>query len=246
MSFELEICCYNFTSCLIAEQAGGTRIELCADPGSGGITPGYGTIRMVKEKTRIPVYPIIRPRGGDFLYSDDEYVIMRKDIIMCKELGCEGIVIGLLHVDGSVDKRRTAMLVELAYPMGVTFHRAFDRAANAFEALTAIVETGCERILTSGQRPHAADAMPLLGDLVRSAGEDIIIMPGSGVRAANITVLAEKTGAREFHSSAGINLASKMAFKPLQMEEELTNLLTDKEEIKAMAEELAAYFAEAM
>ncbi len=246
MTFELEICCYNFASCLIAEQAGGTRIELCADPGNGGVTPGYGTIRMVKEKTRIPVYPIIRPRAGDFLYSEDEYVIMRKDIIMCKELGCEGVVIGLLNADGSVDKRRTATLVELAYPMGVTFHRAFDRAADPFAALTAIIETGCERILSSGQRPHAADAMPLLADLVRSAGEEIIIMPGSGVRAGNITLMAEKTGAREFHSSAGINMAGNMAFKSAQMEETLTHLLVDKEEIKAMAEQLAVYFAEVL
>src|ERR1043165_2114191 len=130
MQFELEICCFNLASCIIAEASGATRIELCADPAEGGTTPGYGTLRTVKEKTRIPVYPIIRPREGDFLYDDDEYAIMQKDVQVCRELGFEGVVIGLLNADGSVDKKRTAQLVKLAYPMGVTFHRAFDRAAN--------------------------------------------------------------------------------------------------------------------
>ncbi len=243
MSFELEICCYNFASCLVAEQAGATRIELCADPGNGGTTPGYGTIRMVKEKTRIPVYPIIRPRGGDFLYDDDEYAIMQKDIQACKELGCEGVVIGLLHANGTVDKKRTAALVELAYPMGVTFHRAFDRAAHPFEALAAIIDTGCERILTSGQRPHATDALQLLNELVWSAGGDIIIMPGSGVRAANLALLAEKTGAREFHSSAATNALSKMKFTAPGMNESLTTILPDKAEIDSMAQLLHGLFA---
>ena len=243
MSFELEICCYNFASCLVAGEAGASRIELCADPGSGGTTPGYGTIRRVKEKTHIPVYPIIRPRGGDFLYNDDEYVIMQKDILLCKELGCEGVVIGLLHANGTVDKMRTARLVELAYPMGVTFHRAFDRAVNPFEALAAIIDTGCERILTSGQRPHAVDALQLLNELVWSAGGDIIIMPGSGVRAANIALLAEKTGAREFHSSAAMQAVSKMSFTAATMNESLTDILPDKDEIALMGQQLRALFS---
>lgn len=243
MNFELEICCYNFVSCLVAEQAGATRIELCADAGEGGTTPGYGTIRQVKERTRIPVYPIIRPRGGDFLYDDDEFAIMQKDVLVCKELGCEGVVTGLLNADGSVDKKRTAQLVALAYPMGVTFHRAFDRAANPFEALAVIIETGCERILTSGQRPKAADAIPLLDELVRNAGEHIIIMPGSGVRASNIALLAEKTGATEFHSSVGTSIESKMLFTPSHMEETLRTVLPDTNEIRQMVQALTEKFA---
>jgi len=242
MDFELEICCYNFTSCLIAEQAGATRIELCADPGDGGVTPGYGTIRRVKERTRIPVYPIIRPRGGDFLYDDDEFAIMQKEVLVCKELGCEGVVIGMLNADGSVDKKRVAELVELAYPMGVTFHRAFDRAANPFEALATIIDTGCERILTSGQRPQATEAMPLLDELVRNAGEHIIVMPGSGVRASNIARLAGKTGAREFHSSARIAADSKMLFTPSHMNESLQTVLADKAEIEQMLQALKTQF----
>lgn len=234
MNYELEICCYNFASCIIAEQAGATRIELCADAGEGGTTPGYGTIKRVKEKTRLPVYPIIRPRGGDFLYDDDEFAIMQKDVLVCKELGCEGVVIGLLNADGSVDAGRTAQLVELAYPMGVTFHRAFDRAANPFEALATIIQTGCERILTSGQRPHAVDALALLDELVRTAGDHIIIMPGSGVRASNIALLAEKTGACEFHSSAKAAAASKMMFTAAHMDETLVTVLADAGEIMQM------------
>ena len=243
MSFELEICCFNYASCLIAEQAGATRIELCADAAEGGTTPGYGTIGMVKEKMGIAVYPIIRPRGGDFLYSDDEYAIMQKEVRVCKELGCEGVVIGLLNADGSVDKKRTASLVELAYPMGVTFHRAFDRAANPFEALATIIQTGCERILTSGQRPLAADAIPLLDELVRNADGQVIIMPGSGIRAANITLLAEKTGAREFHSSARIAAQSNMEFTPAHMNESLTTTLADAAEIAGMRKQLQLHFS---
>lgn len=242
MNFELEICCYNFASCLIAEQAGATRIELCADAAEGGTTPGYGTIRRVKERTQIPVYPIIRPRGGDFLYDDDEFIIMQKDVLVCKELGCEGVVIGMLQADGSVDKKRVAKLVEGAYPMGVTFHRAFDRTANPFEALATIIETGCERILTSGQRPQAIEAIPLLDELVRNAGEHIIIMPGSGVRASNIETLAEKTGAWEFHSSARVAADSKMLFTPSYMNESLQTVLADKTEIMQMVQVLQSRF----
>ena len=242
MNFELEICCYNFLSCLVAEQAGATRIELCADPGDGGVTPGYGTIRIVKERTRIPVYPIIRPRGGDFLYDADEFGIMQKDVLVCKELGCEGVVIGLLQADGSVDKKRVAMLVEMAYPMGVTFHRAFDRAVNPFEALATIIDTGCERILTSGQRPLAADAIPLLDELVRNADDHIIIMPGSGVRASNIARLAAGTGAREFHSSARIAANSGMLFTASHMNESLQTVLADKTEIEQMVQQLKTAF----
>ena len=243
MNFELEICCYNFASCLVAAQAGATRIELCADAGEGGTTPGYGTIRQVKEATQVPVYPIIRPRGGDFLYDADEFAIMEKEVLLCRGLGCEGVVIGLLQADGSVDIKRVSRLVELAYPMGVTFHRAFDRAANPFEAMEAIIETGCERILTSGQRPHAIDALQLLDELVRAADERIIIMPGSGVRASNIALLAEKTGAREFHSSARTAAPSRMSFTPAHMEETLTTVLADGSEIQAMKAVLEKRFA---
>ena len=243
MNFQLEICCFNVQSCIIAVQAGANRIELCADPEEGGTTPSFGTIKMVKEKLAIDVYPIIRPRGGDFLYSDEEFTIMKKEIGLCKELDCEGVVIGMLLPDGTIDAARCKQLVELAYPMGVTFHRAFDRAIHPFEALETIIETGCERILTSGQKPNATAGVALLSDLVRQANERIIIMPGSGVRSSNIIELAQQTGATEFHSSARMMMNSNMQFVNQSMNESLQQVITDKNEIEWMKSQLQAHFA---
>lgn len=243
VTFALEICCYNFQSALIAAEAGADRIELCADAGEGGTTPGKGTIQRVRASVQTELYPIIRPRGGDFLYTADEFAIMKADILLCKELGCDGVVIGMLNADGSIDKDRCAQLVELAYPMGVTFHRAFDRAANPFEALEDIISIGCERILTSGQKPVAGEALSLLNELVRQSNERIIIMPGSGVRAANIRTIAEATDATEFHSSASMNLPSQMQFINDQMQEKLKLQLASRDEILAMRAALEDFFS---
>jgi copper homeostasis protein len=243
LNFELEICCFNFQSAVIAEQAGATRIELCANPADGGTTPGYGMIKLVKEKIKIDVYPIIRPRGGDFLYDADDIAMMQTEILLCKELGCEGVVIGLLKQDGTIDKERCKKLVKLAYPMGVSFHRAFDRAIDPFEALEDIVEIGCERILTSGQRPTAIESVQLLNELVRQADDRIIVMPGSGIRGSNIAELAEKTGANEFHSSARINTGSSMEYINANMGESLTSVIADKTEIALMKSNLENYFS---
>src|ERR1700748_1497779 len=135
MNYILEICAFNLPSALIAQQAGADRIELCVSPEEGGTTPSEGLIRLARESLRIPLYPIIRPRGGDFLYSNEEFRVMLGDIDYCKQTGCDGVVIEMLNADGSVDQERCARLVETAYPLGVTFHRAFDWAANPFEAL---------------------------------------------------------------------------------------------------------------
>ncbi len=243
MDFQLEICCFNYNSCLVAAKAGAHRIELCADPGDGGTTPAFGTIKLVKEKTNLQVYPIIRPRGGDFLYNDDEYLMMRTDILLCRELGCEGVVIGLLNRDGTVDKERCKRLAQLAYPMGVTFHRAFDRALNPFEALEDIIETGCERILSSGQHPTAMEGKVLLNELVRQSNDRISIMPGSGVRSSNIITLAKETGATEFHSSARITVPSAMEYTNQYMQESLSTIVADEQEIISMKTLLTDYFA---
>ena len=141
--YTLEICAFNLSSALIAQQSGADRIELCASPEEGGTTPSPGLIRTARELLRIQLYPIIRPRGGDFLYSDEEYLTMLRDVDYCKQAGCNGVVIGLLKKDGSIDKERCARLVEAAYPMGVTFHRAFDWAINPYEALEDIISIGC-------------------------------------------------------------------------------------------------------
>lgn len=209
----LEICANSLPSALAAQAGGADRVELCDNMAEGGTTPSYGTILTTRELLHIQVYPIIRPRGGDFLYSDHEFDLMRKDIELCKETGCDGVVIGLLLSDGSIDKKRTKLLVELAWPLGVTFHRAFDRSADPFQAMEDIIDCGCERILTSGQQPTAPEGAELIARLVEKAGGHIIIMPGSGVRENNIAELVRKTRATEYHSTAKSTVKSKMQFK---------------------------------
>lgn len=212
MHYKLEVIAFNIESCLIIEQGGAHRIELCDNPTDGGTTPSYGMIKTAREKVDIALFPIIRPRGGDFLYSDEEFNIMKADIQLCKELGCNGVVLGLLQKDGRIDVERTAWLVDLAYPMEVTFHRAFDHCFEPFEALEQIIQTGCRRILTSGQKPTAMEGVDRIAELVKAADGRIIIMPGSGVRQNNIRELAEKTGAIEFHSSLRSKALTKMEF----------------------------------
>jgi len=234
MQFKLEVIGYNLESCITAQTAGAHRIELCDNPGDGGTTPSYGFVKAAREKLSILLYPIIRPRGGDFLYSDEEFEIMKSDIKICKNLGADGVVIGLLSANGSVDKEKCFQLVELAYPMGVTFHRAFDRTNDPLQAMEDIIETGCERILTSGQRPTAVEGIKLIKTLINKADDRIIIMPGSGIRANNILSIAEKTGATELHSSAGMAAASSMNFINEAMKEDLTHIVTNDEELRNM------------
>lgn len=208
----IEIATSDFATTKSAVEGGADRIELCANLAEGGTTPSYGTVMQCREAFPVSIYPIIRPRGGDFLYSEDEFEIMLQDVKLCKELGCDGVVIGLLNMDGTIDVVRTSLLIEAAYPLGVTFHRAFDRCKDPFVAVEELIEIGCERILTSGQRPSVVDGVDLVAELNKQAAERIIIMPGSGVRADNIKKLAEKTGCVEFHSSLRGKEASKMEF----------------------------------
>lgn len=245
MNYKLEICSFNLASALIAQEAGAHRIELCASPDEGGTTPGPGVIRAARERLQIDLYPIIRPRGGDFLYSEEEFDVMLKEVAFCKEVGCNGVVIGLLHADGTIDKKRAALLVETAYPLGVTFHRAFDWAINPFEALEDIIAIGCERILTSGQRPTALEGVTLINELVRQADDRIVIMPGSGVRSTNIITLAEKTDAAEFHTSARIRVGSTMEYANTAMHEEQWVTMADKEDIVRILESLRSLAATA-
>lgn len=230
----LEIAVFNVHSALLAAAAGAHRLELCENPLDGGTTPSYGTLKTVREKVNIPVFPIIRPRGGDFLYNDEEFETIRKDVQLCKELQFEGLVIGLLKEDGTVDSKRTKQLVELAYPMEVTFHRAFDRAKDPLQALEVIIECGCSRILTSGQVPNAWDGRDLIKQLVVQADDRIIIMPGSGVRSNNIKNLADYTCAVELHSSARTLETSKMQYTVEGMQERLQTVSIDAGEIKQM------------
>lgn len=242
----LEICANSLPSALAAEAGGADRVELCDNMAEGGTTPSYGTILKARDILNIQVYPIIRPRGGDFLYSDIEFDLMWKDIELCKKTGCDGVVIGLLNADGSIDKKRTKLLVELAWPLGVTFHRAFDRCADPFQAMEDIIDCGCERILTSGQQPTATEGAELIAQLVEKAGGRIAIMPGSGVRENNMAELVRSTRATEYHSTAKSIVKSKMQFKnKLVMDNEALELNiseTDVEIVRKLREEAEKAF----
>jgi len=237
LNYIIEIATADYNTTKSAVEGGVDRIELCADLAQGGTTPSYATIKKCREDFNVDLFPIIRPRGGDFFYSDKEYEIMAEEVKLCKHLGCNGIVIGLLNTDGTIDINRTTRLIELAYPMEVTFHRAFDRCKDAFEALEQLIQIGCQRILTSGQKLTAPEGTDLIAQLVKAADERIIIMPGSGVRKENIKVLADKTGAIEFHSSLRGRQRGAMEFiHPAftNSEESYSQPAIEPEEVKAL------------
>ena len=188
-------------------------MELCAGIPEGGTTPSYGMIRNARENISIALNVIIRPRGGDFLYSESEIKEMIYDIQAAKELGADGLVFGCLNPDGTVDMKTMSRLMEAAGDTPVTFHRAFDHTNDPFKALEDIISLGCVRILTSGCRPTALEGAELLSRLVEKAGERIIIMPGCGVRENNIAEIARLSGAREFHFSARESVESGMIFR---------------------------------
>jgi copper homeostasis protein len=213
MKFKLEICSDSMQSSLTAQEAGASRIELCDNLPEGGTTPGYGTIMAIREKLKIGMNVLIRPRGGDFLYSDDEFDIMCRDIDLCKNAGVDGIVIGILTKEGEIDVERTAELVLRAGSMSVTFHRAFDMCKDPVRGLEDIIRCGAERILTSGQANLAVDGLDLIAQLNLLANKRIIIMPGSGLNETNIADIALRSGAGEFHLSARKITGSEMEYR---------------------------------
>ncbi len=220
---------------MLASLAGADRIEICDNLHEGGTTPSYGTVKYLKEKIATPIFAMIRAKGGDFLYSIEEFAIMEKDLLLMKELGCEGVVLGFLKQDGTVDKVRTRKFVELAYPMEVTFHRAFDRAIDPLQTLEDIIDCGCQRLLTSGQKPTAVEGLTLLKELVIQADDRIIILPGSGVNSGNIKTILEEAKSIEFHSAAKMSTPSNMQFVQEQMNETLDDTTVNIEEITRMS-----------
>ncbi len=230
----LEIAAFSIEAALNALAAGADRIEFCENPMEGGTTPSYGSLLLLSQLTKQPVFPIIRPRGGDFLYTDREFQVMQNDLMACKQLGFKGAVIGLLKSDGHIDTKRTAALVEAAGSMEISFHRAFDRCKDPFVALEQLIDLGCKRILTSGQVPNVGNAIPMIQSLIEKANDRIVILPGSGVRADNIAKIVTATGAKEMHSSARKAMASKMEFNQPTMQENMHYFDVDIAEIKAM------------
>jgi len=209
----IEVAVFSLESAITAFNAGAHRIELCSAPAEGGLTPSAASIRLTKKYVNIPIHVMIRPREGDFCYSEKEFETMLLDITAAKVAGTDGVVAGILKPDGSVDKKRMEILVEAALPMNVTFHRAFDMCKDMEEALETIIETGCKRILTSGGEKTAEIGIEKIAELIKQANHRITIMPGSGINATNCQHIANFTSAQEIHLSARTFIPGKMEFK---------------------------------
>jgi len=204
--YVLEITVETVEGALAAERASANRIELCGDLGVGGITPSVELLRAATNKLHIPVFAMVRPRAGDFVYSEEEFAVMERTVTDVKKSGANGVVFGLLKQNGRIDVERTRELVELARPLPVTFHRAFDETLDLLESLEDVIQTGATRILTSGGVASALDSAAILAKLVAEAGDHIAILPGGGINASNIARVAKETHAHEFHSGLGASL----------------------------------------
>lgn len=239
-TFGIEVCANSAESAILAQEGGACRVELCAGIPEGGTTPSYGEIRMARQLlTTTKLHVIIRPRGGDFLYSTMEQDIMLYDIENARSLHADGVVVGCLTAQGDIDTALLKRCIEAAGDMSVTFHRAFDMCRSPFEALEDIIQSGCDRILTSGQENTAEQGIPLLRKLVDQATGRIIIMPGCGVNISNICKIAEETGAHEFHLSGRSAIESTMIFRNPRVSmggtvkvEEYKRDVTDAEKIR--------------
>ncbi|MCK9178584.1 MAG: copper homeostasis protein CutC [Candidatus Cloacimonadaceae bacterium] len=198
----LEICTDSADTALAAESAGADRIELCCAIESGGLSPSYGCIKRCVELLKIPVNVLIRPRGGDFCYSENDFLQMMEDIAISKAAGAQGIVSGVLNPDGSVDTRRTKLLIKHTQPLSFTFHRAFDLSKDPYRALEDIIRCGASRLLSSGQQVSAEEGLALLCELAALARNRIIIMPGAGIDAQSIAKLLAQNVFTEYHMTA--------------------------------------------
>ncbi|MFM9836891.1 MAG: copper homeostasis protein CutC [Cyclobacteriaceae bacterium] len=213
----IEVVVYNIESALRAQEGGADRIELCDNPGEGGTMPSYGLIEAVRQNVSMDVYVMIRPRGGDFLYSNYEFHSMKRDISQCQKISVDGIVFGILNPDGTIDKKRCKELIDKARPLKVTCHRAFDMTRDPFEALEDCIEVGFDRILTAGQQAQASKGAELIGQLNQKANGRIAILPGSGVNEDTVSEIIKKSGAKEIHFSATAFRESGMKFRNPQI-----------------------------
>ena len=242
----LEVCIDSVESAIAAERGGSKRVELCSDLLEGGVTPGAGLIAAVRRHIGIDLFVMIRPRGGDFLYSDLEFEVIKEEIVHARRFGANGIVLGLLDGQGRVDVARTRTLVELATPLPVTFHRAIDMTPDLIAALDDVIATGAVRILTSGGAPSIQQGMDEIARMVKAARGRIAIMPGGGVNPENIAAIAAATGAGEFHSSARTTVPSRMSFRKPGMamgylhDREYQNYIVREESVRVLVQALAS------
>jgi len=237
----LEVCANSAQSAIEGQKGGAIRIELCDNLTEGGTTPSLSQIEESRQLIDIQLNILIRPREGDFLYSDLEFEIMKQDIHYCGKLKCNGVVFGILNPEGSIDKKRNKELVEIAhkYGMNVTFHRAFDRCKDLFSSLEDIIELGCDHILTSGGKKTAPEGKDILKKLIEQAGERIVIMPGGGITENNIGELVKYTDLKEFHGSFRNSYKSKMDFLSPEFDDvngEYSIMQTDGKKVKLAIE----------
>lgn len=233
----IEVCANSTQSAINAQKAGAIRVELCDNLEEGGTTPALSQIEATRKYLDIQVNVIIRPRGGDFLYNDIEFEMMKQDIHHCGKVKCDGVVFGILNPNGTIDKIRNKELVEIAkqYGMNITFHRAFDRCANLFESLEEIINLGCDHILTSGGMKTATEGKDILKKLIEQSDNRIIIMPGGGITENNISDLVKATDLREFHGTFRSEYKGDMKyFSPHfnNSKEEYSILLSDTDKIQ--------------
>jgi len=208
----LESCVNSAPSAIAAQSGGADRVELCENMLEGGCTPSAGTIRLARERLHIALFVMIRPRGADFIYDPDEFGIMKNDILTAKKFGADGVVFGILNPDGTIDRERMALLMELAYPMQVTCHRAFDMTRDPQEALNVLISLGISRVLTSGQSDSALLGAPLIRELINQSQNRIIIMPGHGIKENNLAEVIAATGAQEYHLYLPTQIPTRMEF----------------------------------
>lgn len=241
---KLEICVANVASALAAQEAGATRIELCDNLLEGGTTPSIGMIRQLRKMLDIDIHVLIRPRGGDFVYSPEEAEVMLSDIRQASQYGVDGVVIGALLPDGTIDKNLTSRMIEAAWPLKTTFHRAFDFCVDPIRATRVIIELGIDILLTSGQQNSVPEGLDLIANLQKQYGSQIEIMPGGGINASNIEKIKKATGCRSFHMSArksfpnhhmkNAKLSINSRTVPMDDEFMMTDLLTVREVLKKL------------
>jgi copper homeostasis protein len=223
--FILEISVESVEAAAAAERGGASRIEFCSNTRVGGTTPSEEFLRAVRERVSVPIFSMVRPRGGDFFYSEVEFEAMQRGVDAAKECGMDGVVLGLLTANGEIDIEQSTQLVERARPLPVTFHRAFDECADLRKSLEDVIATGATRLLTSGGKPTAPEALGVLGELVRIAGERLIVLPGSGIHAGNIREVVRKTGACEYHAGLS-SVVANATVNVRAFEEEVRKLAT--------------------
>ena len=240
-----EVCVDSVDSAVAAEQGGATRVELCAALLEGGLTPSAGTIAITRAQVSIGLQVMIRPRGGDFLYSDTEFASMKHDIELAKHLGANGVVFGLLTAAGDIDSDRTRVLLDHAKPMNVTFHRAFDMTRDPIAALETLIELGINRVLTSGQEVSALEGAELVHGLLVHADDKIIVMPGGGITEQNIKKVLDTTGAKEIHVTGTRTKNSTMTFRNdrcfmggVIRPPEYSMTITDADRIRALVQQM--------